>query len=57
MKVFEEDFEVCPECGFVYGSLAEEPIHMNPGTRLHGRFVIGKVLGFGGFGATYLAWD
>ncbi|MBP5417170.1 MAG: PASTA domain-containing protein [Clostridiales bacterium] len=57
MEIFEDDFEVCPKCGFVAGQPAEEPIHMNPGTLLHDRYIIGKVLGFGGFGATYLAWD
>ena len=57
MELFDEDFDVCPNCGFVVGQPAEEPIHMNPGTILHDRFTIGKVLGFGGFGATYLAWD
>ncbi|MCR5276041.1 MAG: serine/threonine protein kinase [Clostridiales bacterium] len=57
MELFDEDFDVCPKCGFVVGQPAEEPIHMNPGTILHDRFTIGKVLGFGGFGATYLAWD
>lgn len=46
---------VCPSCGYVPGMPAEEAIHMDPGSVLHARYTIGKVLGFGGFGVTYLA--
>ena len=48
---------VCPHCGFVPGTPAEEAIHMDPGSLLRDRYIIGRVLGFGGFGVTYLAWD
>ena len=57
---FEEhdvSLALCPHCGHIPGTPAEEAIHMSPGTRLHGRYAIGRVLGFGGFGVTYLAWD
>ena len=35
----------------------EEQIHMEPGIILHNRYIIGRVLGYGGFGVTYLGWD
>ena len=54
---YDSALGVCPHCGFVPGTPAEEAIHMNPGSLLRDRYIIGKVLGFGGFGVTYLAWD
>ena len=57
MELYGDEFEICPHCGYVAGSVSEEPIHMNPGTILHERYIIGKVLGFGGFGVTYIGWD
>ena len=48
----------CPYCGF---DLAENekkfPVALRAGTILNGRYIIGRVLGQGGFGITYLAWD
>lgn len=49
--------EVCPSCGWREGTTAEVPWHLPPRTRLHGQYLLGRVLGFGGFGITYLAWD
>ncbi len=57
MEIYEDGYQVCPWCGYVEGTPAEEKIHMDPGMPLHGRYVIGRVLGYGGFGVTYLAWD
>ncbi len=57
MELYGDEFEICPHCGYLEGSQAEEAIHMNPGTLLHDRYIIGKVLGFGGFGVTYIGWD
>lgn len=49
--------EVCPFCGWIDGTPPELPQFLPPGTILNGRYLLGKVLGYGGFGITYLAWD
>ncbi|MDR2355002.1 MAG: protein kinase [Clostridiales Family XIII bacterium] len=51
------EFEVCPHCGWVDGTPPEQAFHLYPGVVLSGRYVVGTVIGFGGFGAIYKAWD
>ena len=57
MEVFDDQFDVCPHCGYVTDSLPAVAYHLYPRTELNGRFVIGTVIGHGGFGITYNAWD
>ncbi|MDE6642424.1 MAG: PASTA domain-containing protein [Acetatifactor sp.] len=57
MEEFEEEYEICPYCGYETGTPPKEAYHMLPGTILAGRYRIGRVLGFGGFGVTYIGWD
>ena len=48
----------CPHCGFNEKQVSLELSHFLPiRTILNGQYVIGQVLGSGGFGITYLAWD
>jgi serine/threonine protein kinase len=47
----------CGRCGWLAGQPAESPLYLPPGTILENHFVVGRVLGHGGFGITYLAWD
>ena len=53
----KDELEICPFCGYIEDTPAEEDVHISPGTVLAGRYVIGRVLGFGGFGVTYAGWD
>jgi serine/threonine protein kinase len=48
---------VCPACGYVEGTPAESPVHLPPRTILKDYYVVGRVLGHGGFGIAYIAWD
>ncbi|HWP97501.1 MAG TPA: protein kinase [Syntrophomonadaceae bacterium] len=47
----------CPYCGWVEGTQSDSGQHLEPGTILRGKYLLGRVLGQGGFGITYLAWD
>lgn len=48
---------VCPYCGFRIGEHNLSERVLAPGTVLNGKYIIGRTLGEGGFGITYLAWD
>lgn len=49
--------EVCPYCGAVQKLTPKEAFHLHPRTVLNDRYVIGEVVGYGGFGVTYKALD
>ena len=51
------DYEVCPHCGYVENTKAEQVYQLAPGTVLRERYIIGTSIGFGGFGITYKAYD
>lgn len=53
----ETDRDPCPECGFKKDSYKRNSIFLNMGSILNNRYQIGGVLGTGGFGITYLAYD
>ena len=46
----------CTVCGWAEGQ-TNKPHQLQHGTLLRGQYVIGRVLGQGGYGITYLGWD
>lgn len=50
-------FEVCPFCGYVEGTKPKQPHYLIPGTILAKHFIVGTVIGSGGFGITYRCYD
>ena len=48
----------CPFCGYdPTGQEQKYPLALSPGSILNGRYIVGRVLGQGGFGITYIALD
>ncbi len=49
--------DVCPACGYDPADSVHDPLLLVPGSILKNRYVVGRVIGKGGFGITYLAYD
>lgn len=55
---FEETISsVCAHCGYDPSAAVNDPTMLTPGSILLGKYIVGKVIGKGGFGVTYLAYD
>lgn len=48
---------VCPYCGYDAGTISSDGHYLMPYTILNGKYLVGKVLGEGGFGITYIGYD
>ena len=57
MSLLEDHVHQCPYCGYIEGTTPPDVYFLLPGTRLAGRYILGKVLGYGGFGITYIGFD
>lgn len=47
----------CPHCGFSNQTYSVPQNHLLPLTPLNGKYLVGKSIGQGGFGITYIAFD
>ena len=52
-----DNVDICPFCGFSYSRYSVVKWTLRPGPILNNKYLLGKRLGEGGFGITYLAWD
>ena len=57
MKEIEDGLQMCSFCNYPQDTPAEHPDSLAPGTELRNRFLLGKELGRGGFGITYVGYD
>ena len=46
----------CPHCGYIPGGKGPD-YALRPGSILNGKYIVGRILGQGGFGITYVGWD
>lgn len=57
MKEIQPGENVCSSCGFDIQNYVEKPNCLRPFTILENKYMIGRVIGMGGFGITYIGWD
>lgn len=54
---FDDKFDICPACGCTCSAPQKNDQSLPIGTILQDRYIIESVIGSGGFGITYLAYD
>ena len=57
MNQIEEHETTCPYCGFNETTLRQESYYLDPGTVVGGKYIVGKVLSYGGHTISYLGYD
>ncbi len=57
MEEIPEEEKICRHCGYEQGTGVKEAYYLLPGKQIGGKYIVGKVLGYGGFGVTYIGWD
>ncbi len=57
MQALPNGDDVCPYCGFGVSAYEEKATCLKPFTVLQNKYMIGRVIGIGGFGITYIGWD
>ena len=57
MKELGDADQICPDCGYDNSSPSQPAQALRCGTVLRERYLIGKMLGQGGFGITYIGYD
>lgn len=57
MGQLDDDINICPVCGYDSDTPPVYDDCLYPGTAVSDRYIIGKAIGRGGFGITYIAFD
>lgn len=57
MNQMEDHLSVCPHCGFNEHTLRQESYYLDPGTVVGGKYIVGRVLNYGGHTVSYLGMD
>lgn len=57
MKELDDPSKPCPHCGFWLPKYQKPANSLPPMEILNGKYLVGKVIGLGGFGITYIGWN
>ncbi len=57
MEEIPDNAAACPFCGYSNADISDNPQFLSAGKILVGTYEIGRTLGAGGFGVTYIGWD
>ena len=57
MNEMEDHLTTCPHCGFNESALRQESYYLDPGTIIGGKYIVGRVLSYGGHTVSYLGMD
>lgn len=57
MSEIEDRLTICPYCGFNEAALQQESYYLTPGMVVGGKYIVGKVLRYGGHTISYLGMD
>lgn len=57
MNQMEDHITKCPYCGFNESMLRQESYYLDPGTVIGGKYIVGRVLSYGGHTVSYLGMD
>ncbi len=57
MQAIQENEDTCSYCGFDIIGYEERTNCLKPFTVLENKYMLGRVIGVGGFGITYIGWD
>lgn len=57
MTELDRPMDTCPKCGFVHSQYRKPNKGLPLCEIINGKYLVGKVIGIGGFGITYIGWD
>lgn len=57
MEQMEDSDSTCPHCGFNEATFTQESYYLTPGTIIGGKYILGKVVKYGGYTVTYIGMD
>lgn len=57
MRICDYDDQKCPDCGYPRKPETDHSLFSQPGTRLNNRYILGKLICYDGYQATYLGYD